>query len=142
MTTTSSVLSPQEKERINWLHSRVDLLIVLDTNPPPATTGHNGCLTGNEASVKRLYHHVVDQLVNALTFRTLVCFDVADLQTCLGGAKRTFAAMQTCCGATRAITATRMAISILPFRQKSIQKASGVFAIVTGGPDMSIREFN
>ncbi len=142
VTAIPTVLSPQDQARINWLRARVDLLINLDGNPAQAATGHDGCWTNNKASAKRLYNQVIDQLVSALTLRGLVCFDVADLRTCLGGAKRTYAAIQTRCGTDRAITAARMALATLPLGQRSIQKACGVFAIITGGADLSIREFD
>jgi hypothetical protein len=141
-TATPSVLSHQDQERINWLCSRVDLSINLGANPAPAAFGHDGCWPDNKASAKRLYNQVIDQLVSALTVRGLVCFDVVDLRTCLDGAKRIYAAIETSCGTTRAITAARRAIAALPEGQRSIEEASGVFAIVTGGADMSIREFD
>ena len=117
-------------------------MINLGTNSASAATDHDGCVTSNENATKRLYHQVLDQLVSALIFRGLICFDIADLRSCLGDAKRTYAVTGTRCGKARAIAAARRAIATLPFGQRSIQRASAVFAIVTGGADLSIQEFN
>lgn len=60
----------------------------------------------------------------------------------LASTSHAFAAMYTCFGADRAIAATRRAIATWPLGQRSIQKATGVFVIVTGGADPSTREFD
>lgn len=129
------------EEAYNELSSQVDTIIAIPNDRVLSVTDKKTTLMDAFEAVDDVLRQGVQSISEVITVPGLVNVDFADVKSVMSNTGSALMGIGTASGETRVVAAAKEAISS-PLLELSIDGAKGILFTITGGPDLSMHEFD
>ena len=132
----------QAEEGVAELRRIVDTLIVVPNQRLLSLGGRNLSLLEAFKKADDILYHAVKGISDLIIVPGLINLDFADVKNIMSEMGLALMGTGSASGENRAIEAAQKAISSPLLEDNTIQGAHGILLNITGGPDMTLHEFN